>query len=123
LVIHSIGTLVFNTYKTDDKYKQLRFEITPEVMTMVRKYIATNSLKTGDYLLGNKLHSTWVKEHLQKLGIDQTGQAINTLRHAVSSQFYVGQDNPSAKERLEFATNMAHSAEMSQMYRRKINII
>jgi hypothetical protein len=121
LVVNPIGMLIFNTYKTDDKYKQLRFEITPEVMTMVRKYIATNSLKTGDYFFGKKLHSTWVKEQLQKLGIDQTGAAINVLRHAVSSQFYVGKKDPTASERLEFATGMGHSPDMNKLYQRQIS--
>ena len=121
IVVNKEGTLIFNTYKTEKKYKDLVYQMTPEITKLTRDYITRESLKEGDYLFGNVLMSLYIGQELKKLGIEQTGANVNLLRHAVATEFYVGKENPTAKERMEFATSMGHSADMNNKYIRQIS--
>ena len=94
--------------------------MTPDITELTRKYIKEEGLKEGDYLFGNNFMSSYVGQELKKLGIEQTGANVNLLRHSVASEFYVGKSNPTAKERMEFATSMGHNVDMNNKYIRKI---
>ena len=121
LVFKISGSLVIKTYKTKNKYGELKFPLTAEVTELTRQYMQNNKINVGDYLFGNYAMSMYVSNELKKIGIEQKHQAINYLRHAVSSQFHILNPNATPEERLNFAETMAHSETMSKMYIQKIS--
>lgn len=112
--------LIFNTYKTEGRYEQLKYPIPDDTLKLVRKYMVTNKINTGDYLLGSNKLSVWVGKSLKQLGITDYSGNINLLRHAVVSEFHSNNKNLTAKEQLDFALSLAHSPDMNKLYLRKI---
>jgi hypothetical protein len=47
------GFLIFNEYKTSNRYETLKYEIRPEVMKLIKDSLETNNLEYNkdDYLL------------------------------------------------------------------------
>ena len=81
------GMIIINHYKTQARYDQLKYKLTPEVLQLVKDFIQRQAFhyNKDDYLFGNGKMSNWVGACLKKINIDIQGQKINTLRHSIVS--------------------------------------
>lgn len=125
VVKKNTGTVIINVYKTQERYGQLKYELTPEVVKMIQEYIVTKKLQFNkeDYLFGNGKLSNWVKSCLKQIGIDIPNQAVNTLRHSLVTEFHLLNPGASAKELDEFSVKMGHSSNTDKSYIRKIGAL
>ena len=120
LLVPRTGNLkiVINTYKTESKYGVINHTFTKQISTMIKKYMTTNDIKTGDYLFGDKPLTQFVSSNNPKIGI-QAG--INLFRQMKISD--EEQTIKSPAERLALADKMRHSPVSQLWYLRKQKLI
>ena len=125
VVKKTTGNIIINHYKTQAKYQQLTYEITPNVLKLVKGFIETKEFdyNKDDYLFGAGKMSKWVGSSLKQLGVDIKGQCINVLRHSIVSEFHILNPDATAKQQLDFATSLGHSHQMDLQYIRQIGAL
>ena len=97
---HSVFSIT--DFKTANKYGSIRHESSPELDKLIRSYIKTNDLKSGDYLFGNQPLSGFVSKANKKMGLKG---GINQFRNMSASSIADG----TPAKRAEMAGKMRHS--------------
>ena len=110
--------ITINTYKTDKKYGVIKHTCSKPLSNAIKKYIAENGLKVGDYLFGNKPLTQFVSSNNPKIGI-QGG--VNLFRHMKITDELKSVKTP--EERKELADKMRHSPVTQLAYLRKHKLI
>lgn len=110
--------ITINTYKTDAKYGVIKHTCSKPLSDSIKKYIADNGLKDGDYLFGNKPLTQFVSSNNPKIDV-QGG--INYFRHMKITDEVKGVT--SLEERKALADKMRHSPNTQLAYMRKHKLI
>ena len=118
------GYMIFNSYKTANKYEKITRELPNTQLNMVKEFMKTNNLEAnkGQYLFGTGQMSLYVGKKLKEIGIEEKGGNISLLRHAISTEWNTTHKNSTARERLEFSKIMGHSPNMNIEYVRKTTV-
>lgn len=113
--------VIINTYKTENKYgANHKYQLTKDINKLVREYIKTNKLETGDYLFKEKKLSLFVSDMNKKLGIESISKniGIKVFRQMTASAGIP--ENATPEERVKLASKMLHSVRSQMVYRRQI---
>ena len=121
------ATIVIHHHKTDATYGKKIDVLDADVRELVRRFIESNGLSDGDFLLGGRPHSGWINEFLTTVGIKKACHArMHLLRHTwatsyanrVISQYDDGlitaEEYDDARERLCYL--MCHTPEANEKY-------
>lgn len=113
------GKLIFNNYKTKDKYGQVKLNIPSNILSLIVSYMKNNHLTYGDFLFGKSSLSGFISNfNRKKLKLDIT---IDTYRHMrVAYELAKGR---TAEDRLRIAKEMKHSTATSDTYDRVVKKI
>jgi hypothetical protein len=101
-------TFIFNKYKTFGKYGQQVIKITPELKSLLTRYVKECKIKSGDLLLQNLSINNTLRDIFQK------NVGINTLRKSFISYFYKLPLTTLQKQ--DIADLMAHSVNEQLKY-------
>lgn len=107
-------TLIVNNYKTKDKYGVINQKLTKGLTGILREYIASNELKEGDYLFGNKELSAYIIRENQKIGLKI---GISAMRHMTVSESM----SLPLSSRIALASKMRHNVITQMDYVRVVN--
>jgi hypothetical protein len=113
-------SLVFNQYKTDKRYGQLKFTLNKQTSELLRNYIdkqgvTYNNKLFPEYSKGKM--SSFIGDYLKKCGFKDGN--INYIRHSVATEDF-NKNNLSPEEKVRLSRKMAHSVVASYHYIRKI---
>ena len=106
--------VVIQTYKTIARYGKKIIYLSPELSTMIRQYIITNSLTDKLFPKNGKGLTAFITKMNKQVGLSG---GINTLRKMYASTVLSNKDITPA-ERLKLAGEMMHSPIMSLNYER-----
>lgn len=115
LVSRTAITLFINSYKTAEKYGQIKVKLSHILSNQIRNYITTNNLKEGDYLFGDKKLSSFITNNNLKIGVIG---GVSLMRQMKISEEL--DKNKSAEKRIELAEKMKHSPIVQLRYLRKL---
>lgn len=111
--------LIFNSYKTSDRYGTQNISIPTQLGKIIYDYISTNKLKSSDLFL-NMNHTQFIKliKKVFKKAYDIDGITNRWLR--ISYATYIASLNISNNEKNDLAIAMAHGVIQSSKYRKII---
>jgi len=108
-------TLIINTYKTQNRYGQIKLKLTKSLSNLIKEYMTLNNLKIGDYLFGETNLSNYVNYNNDKIGVE--GGISNFRKMKISEEL---NKNISEEERISLAEKMKHSPLIQLAYLRKL---
>ena len=113
--------LVFNEYKTDKKYGQLKFTLNKQTSDLLRKYIKKHGINYDNRLFpeySTGKMSSYISNYMKRCGFTGEG-GINYMRHSIATEDFNRHDlTPEMKVKL--SRKMGHSVVASFHYIRKI---
>jgi hypothetical protein len=113
-----ILTLIINSYKTEQKYGVLKFQLSNKLSSLIRSYIKTNELAYGAFLFGVTTHLTdFVSKMNKKMNIKGS---ITYFRQMKIAQILQDSKVNDPAKRVELASKMAHSPVVQARYFREI---
>jgi hypothetical protein len=112
--------LVFNQYKTDKRYGQLKFTLNKQTSELLRNYINKHGVTYDNKLFpeySKGKMSSFIGGYLKKCGFEDGN--INYIRHSVATEDF-DKHNLTPEEKVRLSRKMAHSVVCSYHYIRKI---
>lgn len=98
--------VVINSFKTISKYGEFEVKLSPELTSLIRKYIKNNKIKYNEYLFKTKSLSVTVGRMNKKLGVIGYG-AVNVFRKMLETD--LDNSGASPEQRLQLANELKHS--------------